>query len=329
MGEKIHFAEKIPKKGAVSISQLKNQMNTTVALGFFDGVHAGHRAVLETAFAEPGLRRAVFTFSIDSNNYVVQPEKFASQPVLLMSHYGKMNALASCGAEVIHAPAFSEIKDLSPEEFFETMILRALSAKCVSCGGDFRFGKDACAGIDRLLDLCRNYDIKLNIVPPVLFDGKIISSSVIRQLLADGNVTLAGKMGYSAEFTLPVIHGRMIARTLGMPTLNQKIPAGRVIPKFGVYKSITELPVYYGESGGKRTLPSISNIGVKPTVTDDNELLLETHIIGFDGDLYGQTVRVTLTEFLRGERKFSGISELKEQMRNDMLAAMPGKAQLF
>ena len=283
---------------------------TAAALGFFDGMHIGHAAVIERALkaaGEYGLTPAAFVIS-------EQPElpKFGGRhDVGLIPYNAKVAILGHrFGITALWSPDFDSIRDLSPEEFFDSGILGILNAGFVCCGEDFHFGKGGVGNAELLKKLCNDAGIHCGIVPPVCTNGVPVSSTGIRELIRGGDVEAANKLlirpfGYE----LTVLHGRQLGRTIGFPTINQEIPPFMVKPKRGVYASRTFV--------GDDIYPSITNIGVKPTVKSDDSENMETHIIGCDGDLYDRTVRVELIKYIRGERKFDDLDELKKQLEAD------------
>jgi riboflavin kinase/FMN adenylyltransferase len=152
------------------------------------------------------------------------------------------------------------------------------------------------------------------LVPPVKIDDETISSSAIRQYIESGNVEKGSAMlGRNYSFTLPVVHGKTLGRKLGAPTLNQTIPEGVLIPSFGVYATRATV-------GGK-TYCAVTNIGTNPTVSEDKTVKCETHILGFSGDIYGETVKTEFLKKLRGEMKFSGKDDLAAAIAADIRAA--------
>lgn len=287
---------------------------TAVALGFFDGLHLGHIEVIKRALVRSGLASVVFTFS----DRTVLP-KFSTRENIV-SFDLKMELFSRIGVDYVFAPDFADVRNLTAEEFVDEILVKRLNAVFVSCGYDFRFAKGGKADAAELERICTARGIAVEVVPAVKSDGEIVSSTSIRRLIKDGNVEAANKMlGYELTYVLPVVHGNKIGKGLGFPTVNQYIPEGTIAPKNGVYKSWVQV--------GGRNYPAITNIGVKPTIglqagEINREPVMETHIIGFSGDLYGLRVRVVLRSFLRDERKFSGLPELKKQLENDKKAAL-------
>lgn len=276
-----------------------------VALGLFDGLHPGHVAVIRAAVEEAKRlekRPCVFTFTNGSRG----PE--AKGRGKLLSDDMLLSLLEELGVGCVVRPNFADFRDLSPEAFVEEILRKRLGAASVSCGKNFRFGKNA-AGDEALLERLCGGSPRVKVIPMVERDGGVVSSSRIREAIEAGEMeaanTLLGRR-FAIDFT--VVHGRRLGRTLGSPTINQPFHQGFVEPKFGVYATLTRLD---GEA-----YASITNVGIKPTVGSDC-VLAETYIHGFSGDLYGQAVRVEFLRFIRPERKFDGIDALKAQILAD------------
>ena len=277
------------------------------ALGSFDGLHLGHRQVIGNTLSAPGLRPAVITFQ---QNPSVSLQK---KPVpLLTTNEQKLALLEEMGVEVVYLLSFEQIRDMEPEDFVEALY-RVCRVRALSCGFNFRFGKNGRGDAGLLKELCREKGIELSVTPPVSVAGETVSSTRIRACLEQGDVQQAGQLlGRPFGYDFEVTHGRQLGRTWGTPTINQPFPQGYVLPRFGVYASLVEVEgqKYYG----------VTNIGVKPTVGSDCALS-ETWIPEFSGDLYGEKVPVELLDFIRPERKFDSLDQLKNEiLENGVLA---------
>lgn len=274
----------------------------SVALGTFDGVHLGHRAVLESTLKK-GLIPIALTFDL--------PPKFGSKQNLLMTPIDKIKALSTLGisAEVMD---FEKIKDTPPNEFL-TFVKEKFSPKIITTGYNFRFGKSALGTTNDIAEFCKINNIEYICANAVKVGGEAVSSTRIRKLIADGEVNLAGKMlGQHFFFSGEITHGDARGRTIGFPTLNIPYPTELVIPKFGVYASLTEV-------NGKM-YKSVTDIGVRPTFKTDY-IISETNIMDFEGDLYGKIAKIHLVDFIRGEVKFGGVEELKFAISKDKKTA--------
>lgn len=281
--------------------------NTSIAIGYFDGVHIAHQSVIAQTLSDaPALTPAVFTFRTEGRH------GFKGVPMLTTDQQ-KLQIFESLGIQAVFFPSFSDVKPFSPQEFVHRVLRDVCAAQHVACGFDFHFGRGGAAGASQMQALCRQAGMSTHVVPEILVDGHPVSSTWVRQLLQDGLPDQAARLlGRPFSFTFQVRHGRKLGRTIGVPTMNQHFPPGFVEPKFGVYVSRVRL------DGG--TFPGITNIGVKPTVGSDS-VVAETFIEGFCGDLYGKPVEVQLRKFLREERKFPSLDALREQIAFDRQAA--------
>ena len=277
---------------------------SVVALGFFDGVHTAHAAVLGAAARiarERGLPLLVYSFS-SADSPKAAP--------LLSTDEEKLALLGEHGADLAVLAEFSEVSSLSPEAFVRDVLVGGLRAAVAVTGEDFRFGHGASGDTALLASLLGSLGGEAVAVPSVLSDGVKVSSSAVRSALAEGDPERAqALLGRPYSLTLPVLAGRHIGHTLGFPTANQSPPEGRAIPASGVYVTsvVTE--------GGARYL-GVTDVGTRPTVGGEG-VRLETHLLDFSGDLYGRPLTVSFLHRIRGERKFSSISALAEQITSD------------
>lgn len=282
---------------------------TAVALGLFDGVHIGHRAVLKAAVAcqKEGLLPAAFTMQTPSVRM-----KHGEPLRYLYPDAVKQWLLEENGIACVVSPAFADIAEMDGETFCSVYLQQQMRAKKLFCGRDFRFGKRAAWGVADLQQFGRQMGFTVEVVEAVRQDGDVISSSRIRQLLLDGNVTQAARLlGVPYQISGVVQHGAALGRTLQFPTINLPFAVGQLVPLHGVYRTkvyLTDGSVWDG----------VTNIGVKPTVSEEPIPIAETHLLGYHGDLYGQTCRLELLEFLREEQKFSSLKELKEAIAKDI-----------
>lgn len=283
------------------------ESSSSVALGLFDGVHLGHRAVIRAAVTS-SYPAAVFTFDVAAE----RPAGKASSADILTGDE-RLKRLEHCGVQTVQMPAFSLVRDFTPEEFFERILVRTMRAKALFCGADYRFGKQAAGDVSLLRQLAGCAGMTVTVVPEVCIDGLPVSSTRIRAHLAAGEIEAANRLlGYAYYLQRPVIFGRKLGRTLDCPTINQDFSREICQPKYGVYVARVELD-------GK-IYPGVANLGIKPTVNGKTPLL-ETHILGTSGDFYGKTVRVELLHFLRSEQKFADIAALSAAIHWDIEAA--------
>lgn len=281
------------------------EKKTAVALGYFDGLHLGHVYVISKALSQKGLAPAVFTFNCDTTL-----PKFAKQEDII-SFENKCEMLGKMGVEYLFAPDYAEVCGLDYERFVSDILVKKLNIGFACCGGSFRFGKNGEGNPGLLKELAVKYGFSAYIAEDICLDGEPVSSTRIRELIREGKIEEANRLlGYELSFKLPVVYGNKIGRKLSFPTINQIIPDTNVIPRFGAYKSFAQVD-------GKN-LRAVTNIGIRPTVSNANEVVMETHILNFSGDLYGKEIAVSLCGFLRGEKKFADLSELKEQIARDV-----------
>lgn len=272
-----------------------------VALGVFDGVHIGHRAVIGAAL-DGDTRCAVYTFIPAT----VTTKPTAQQITVAEELY---RLLEQSGVQDVFEQDFAAVRQMSPAEFVESILVNTLHATTITCGYNYRFGNGGIGDATLLTELCAQHGITVTVVPPVVVDGVAVSSTAIRAAIAAGDMAAARRMlGRAVSMRLPVQAGQHLGHRLGMPTINQVLPIEWVTPRFGVYASSVEIDddVYIG----------VSNIGIRPTVGADAPLA-ETWILDYDGDLYGKTVTVNPIQFLRDECKFDSLDALREQVRTD------------
>lgn len=281
---------------------------TAVALGLFDGVHLGHRRILERISGQKknGLIPCVFTFAAESVSF-----KHEAALEYLYPTAQKCCLLQECGMERIYHPPFSQVCNMDGETFVQEILLHRFSAAHVCCGADFRFGRAAAWNAQDLQEFGTKYGFSVEIAEDVCQDGQPVSSSRIRTLLRNGELAQANLLlGSPYTIAQTVSHGAQLGRTIGFPTINQVFAERQLVPKFGVYASETIV------DGVK--YPSLTNIGMKPTVNYDGMPLAETYLIGFAGDLYGKRLPVSLRRFLRQEMKFDSLETLTAQMQQDL-----------
>ena len=265
-----------------------------VAIGTFDGVHVGHRRVIEGA-------DTVLTFEPHPVK-VIAPE---AAPKLIMSFTAKRDVLDGLGvAELVVIPFDREFSRITPDEFIERILIETLGATHVSVGENFRFGAKA-AGDPRLL--ASRDEFETRVVPLVEVDGETVSSTRIRALVEVGEVEAAMRC-LAAPFLLEgtVVEGDKRGRELGFPTANIVPDDELVHPGHGVY------------AGFANEHPAAIHVGVRPMFETGRGLLIEPHLLDFDGDLYGQTLRVAFIARLRGEKRFPSVEELIAAMHRDI-----------
>ena len=285
-----------------------NQKKTVIALGFFDGLHLGHAALLERAklrAAELDAEPAVLTFDIHPDTFVKKT------PVELLNSPEDRHYIAKrfFGIEQLFYIHFNEeTMHLPWQEFMEKM-QQAYGAVHFVIGHDFSCGYRGEGTAEVLQSWCRASGFGCDVIEPVTCDGILVSSTYIRTLIRDGDVERAARfLGHPHLLTDTVRTGFRIGRTMDFPTINMMLEEGVLIPRRGVYASRVLLP--------DGTHPAVTNVGMRPTF-DGQRVTVETHILDYSADLYGQRVCVEFCRFLRDERKFDGPEALSAQIRSD------------
>ena len=292
---------------------LPEKSGTAIALGYFDGLHKGHRNVISLAAAEKenGLTPVCFTFSKSPKSVL-----YGTQSNALMTSEDKIKTLERLGIERTYQADFEKIMNMPAKDFAQEILIDTLKAEKLFCGFNYRYGKNGEGSAETLKSFCKSKGITLTVVPATESDGEVVSSTLIRKLITDGNVKRANELMCSRfGFSSVIEHGKRLGRELGTPTINQPLCSELVVPKFGVYASIVTL-----ENG--ETYCGVTNIGIKPTV-GGNTRLCETWMPKYKGgEIYGQSADVRLLEFIRPERKFSGIDELKDAIIDNSQTAL-------
>ena len=278
-------------------------MGHVLAFGTFDGLHKGHTAVLNAALSFKDLTPVVVTFD--------EPPKRKTSGFfvpMLMSAEKKLQLLKEMGFKEIFILDYDEIHDVSPKAFLD-MLFEKYNVKAAVCGFNYRFGCGGSGDAAFICDYCQANGAEAVVVPATEFSGQPISSSLIRELIADGNISFANMLlSRPFSFASEVIHGDERGREMGFPTANQNLDGNLVIPKLGVYSTVAQVD-------GKK-YPAVTNIGIRPTFLLKRPIS-ETHIIGFEDDIYGKIVEISLIDFLRPEKQFSGLDELKAAIDSD------------
>lgn len=282
---------------------------SAVCLGKFDGIHRGHRLLIEEIqkYKKQNLQAVVFTFALHPYTLFSKGEA-----KLIDTTEEKIEKLEKLGVDILVSYPFTrETAAMEPEDFIKEVLVKKLGAKVVVVGKDFHFGYQRKGNVTLLRKYAAEYGYKVVSLEKIQEDNHVISSTRVRHEIKSGNMKKVTRLlGEPYSIMGEVIHGKQLGRTIGMPTINQEVEDAKIIPPKGVYVSKVFLPE--GEYRG------VTNIGNKPTVSGEHKLGVETHIIGYNGDLYGKMVKVSLYEFVRNEQKFSSLEELKAQMHRDM-----------
>lgn len=280
---------------------------TIYALGFFDGVHLGHEALLKACrglATEYACAPGVVTFSQHPDTLV-----FGNTPKLINTVADRKRLLSDMGAEAIVTLPFDKALMNMPWQEFITLLRIQYGAAGFVCGDDFRFGFNGEGTAEKLQNFCKEQALPCAIVPEQTVDGIRVSSTHIRTLLEQGEVETANAfLGHPHILTGEVVSGRKLGRTLGIPTANLALPEGLVVPKLGVYAC---LACFDGHK-----YPAVTNIGNRPTV-GGHHITVEPWILNFEGDLYGKEITLQFHSFLRPEQKFDSLEELKAEIQKN------------
>lgn len=288
---------------------------TVIALGFFDGVHKGHGALLSRAVeraAQLGAEPAVFTFDRPPKEVVT------GKPVFLINSAEDRQELIHriYGIEqVILAPFDEKMMTMHWENFITELLIKQYGAVHLVAGHDYHFGYKNQGTPKLLQQKCQELGIGCDIISKVEHDGITVSSTYIRTLVKDGELERAAEfLGHRHCLSQTVGHGHRIGRTIGIPTVNLTVPSHVLVPDHGVYVTRVYLP-------DGRSYPGVTNVGTRPTVSQSDAISVETFILNFDGDLYEQHIRVEFCAHIRGEKKFNSLDALKEQIHKDIAKA--------
>jgi riboflavin kinase/FMN adenylyltransferase len=291
----------------------KSKNKTALTLGKFDGFHRGHYMLInkikEHSTAE--MDSLLLAFDIGGKGLLTREE----QRDKMMD---EVDVFISC-------PLLDEIKKMSPKKFVEEVLVKKLNVKYMVVGTDFQFGHGRRGDISLLSEFSKQFGFQLEVIPKLTDNGKIISSTGIREALEKGEIKRANHLlGYDYEISGLVKEGKKLGRALGFPTLNITPNKDKVIPKYGVYGCRIEIeesksiPSKTGLHGEWKEYEGICNIGIKPTAVETGKVMAEVHVFDFQREVYGQRAKVKLLTFVRPEKKFSSTRELKKQIEQDV-----------
>ena len=281
-----------------------------IALGFFDGVHIGHGELLKRTkerAAEQNAMPSVLSFDVHPDTLV-----FGKEVPLINSAIGREEIIRRCyGIENVVFIHFNRrVMQMDWRDFLEDLI-RDLQICHIVVGHDFCFGYKGQGTAARLKEYCAEHGLGCDVIPPVMLDGQIVSSTHIRALIAAGEIEQANRwLGHPHTLADTVHSGYHLGRKLGTPTINMFFPHGVIVPRHGVYA--TKVYLENGES-----YIAVTNVGVRPTVSQDDRVSVESHLLDYSGNLYGRQARVEFYAFLREEIKFSDYAALSEQIHRD------------
>jgi len=274
---------------------------TAVSLGKFDGVHRGHELLMEELLGkkEDGLKSVAFAFDVPFADYVITT---ASEKIKILEKVG-LDYFINC-------PLNEEVMHMQPEEFIKKLV-DELNMKFVVVGTDFRFGYKRSGDYKVLQDFQEKYGYEVKVVSKVQDNGQDIGSTRIREALLKGDIEEANRLlGYAFFIDGKVSHGNQIGRKMSIPTVNVIIPEKKKLLPFGVYATETMI--------GGRKYKGATNVGVKPTVEGYNPVAIETNLFDFNDEIYSEEISTLFYKFIRPERKFDNLDELKSQIQRDI-----------
>lgn len=296
--------------------QIFNEIDTnkglSLAFGFFDGVHLGHKAVVKSAvdFAkENGVKSAIITFQDHPCCFF-----YDVQPKYIIKHQDKFKFLEDLGVDYLYSIKFDEyLAMMGASEYLQDVIVKNFAPTAISTGFNHYFGSKKSGDVGYLCTMQNEFCYQYFEVPPILHNSEVVSSTRIREDIALGNVELVNDMlGYKYFLRETVIEGQKLGRQLGFKTANLVYPDDLVEIGRGVYKVEVE---HNGE-----VFDGIANYGLRPTVSPSiKKSVLEVHILNFDKDIYGEKIKVTFLKKIRDEKKFNSLDELKTQIKEDIL----------
>lgn len=287
-------------------TSLNENKNLSIALGYFDGVHLGHRAVINSAvnFAKKNnLKSAVITFKDHPCCFF-----YGVCPKYILTREQRREKLASSGIDYLYELDFDEkLSSLSAQEYLENILVKYFTPKSISTGFNHHFGAQKSGTPEFLRNNSKKYGYEYFEIPPQKIDNEIISSTAIRNYLQNGQIEKANKM-LKDNFAITgiVVEGQKLGRKLGFKTANLIYPPELIDLPFGVYETNTQ----YGKG--------ITNFGIRPTVSSTQKPVAETHILNFARDIYGEKINVEFVRMLRKEQKFNSVDELKQQIAKDI-----------
>ena len=288
--------------------ELNKNENLSLALGYFDGVHSGHKSVIKSAvkFAKANnIKTAVLTFKEHPCCYL-----WGMCPKYILTRKSREEKIENLGVDYLYELDFETIGRFSADEYLKNILIKYFSPRAISAGWNHNFGCNKSGNGDFLKEKAKKYGYEYFEIQPEIYENDIISSTKIRDCLTNGNIEFANSMlGYKFSISGVVVKGQQIGRKIGFRTANINYPNELIELPYGVY-SVT---VKYAKNNYK----GIANFGIRPTVNGSNAIL-EVHILDFDKDIYGENIEVFFNKMIRKEQKFNSLDELKTQIKSDI-----------
>ena len=281
---------------------------SAIALGFFDGVHLGHASLINKAkeLAVSGVKSVVYTFDTHPSVF------FGTKVPMITPGEERISVLKSFQTDYVYVQEITpEFLSISPKDFVREILIKKLGAVHIISGENYTFGKNKSGNPEVLKKLCDDYGIKYTVLPFCTDNGDIIISSLVRSLLSEGNIGRANRiLGRPFSISGEVVHCRNVGHTLGFPTANILPRIDAQLPLPGVYATNTVIK-------GKK-LSSVTNVGSAPTFSE-NKMIIESHILDFDEDIYSENIKVEFIKLIRPQQKFNSAEELAKQLKNDCI----------
>lgn len=300
------------------LNQIDKNPDLSLALGFFDGVHLGHKAVIESAvkFAEEnGKKSAVITFSDHPCCYF-----WGVCPKYILTRKERERKIEELGVDYLYELDFESISGLTAQDYLKDVLVKHFMPVSISTGWNHNFGCNKSGNVKLLLECSKKFGYEYFELPPQKLENEIISSTLIRKLLSEGKIEKANAMlGYKFAITGTVVKGNQIGRTIGFKTANIVYPPELIELPYGVYSVDVQLAPTLSPSpiGEGNLMKAIANFGVRPTI-NGSHAVLEVHILDFDKDIYGEEIEIEFNRMIRHEKKFSSLDELKNQIQRDI-----------
>ncbi len=286
---------------------------TAMAIGKFDGIHLGHKRLFEEVFSyrDKGYKTLIFTFASSVMEYLT-----GIKAPMLTTNEERRELCADLKFDIlVEYPVNKATMNINPGVFLKDILVEKLKAHAIVFGPDLTFGGGGKGNRTLLEKMANELGFEARCVDKVCIDGTEISSTAIREFVEKGQMEKAESfLGHPYAIYGRVVKGRALGRRIEMPTVNINTAPNKILPPFGVYESY----IYVGSE----RYDSLTNIGVKPTVTDERRVVVETHIIDFNDDLYGENLKIELLHFSRPEMRFESVYALKEQMISDKIKAV-------
>ncbi len=284
--------------------------NTCITFGYFNSLHKGHRSVISRLIEQESKGFNSVLLCLEKDQRIVIDSKC---DIYTMNE--KFRILQENGPMLMVAYPFAEvIESMAPEEFIKKILVDRFDAKVIVVGNNCRFGRQGDGDIQTLRELSDKYGYELVSCETVNYEEKPITDDWIKHEIIEGDINTVNML-LGSPFTLwgTIIHGKALGRKFGMPTANLRLPENKIIPKHGVYATMSNID-------GKR-FKGLTNIGRRPSVDDQTHVSIETYLLGFSEDIYGKDVSLELHHYIRGVKKFNNLEEVTQQVKLDVMVA--------